>query len=476
VSTTARSYIRDQTIWIAGMDLLCLLAGCAVGVTMRFGHEEIRSYVYGHLEGWIIFFSGVLLANYLAGSYKPQYTFSRFNLTVTWIFSMLFAMMILSITSFAWLKILLGRGVLFLSIASYGVIALLVKMLLYRSLFRSEFFLYRTVIIGTDETARGIRRMLEGSLVMPAHKIVAFINISEGQRADAARREDMFCDGVVVLNVPISGVEDCIHSLGVSLIVTGIGDVTEAARFYPQLRRLRFEGTEVLSALGVSEVFSGRVPLNLIGEEFLMQASMESVLPMIRQIKRLSDIIASLLACVVLLPVALIVALIIKITDPGGPVFYVQSRMGRFGTVFRILKFRTMRQDAENGTGAVWAALDDPRVTKVGRFLRRFRLDEIPQLINVLKGEMSIVGPRPERPELVHELEKSIPFYVERQNVMPGLTGWAQIRYPYGSTVEDAARKLEYDLYYMKNLSLALDLQIILSTLRIVMFGKERNV
>ena len=135
-----------------------------------------------------------------------------------------------------------------------------------------------------------------------------------------------------------------------------------------------------------------------------------------------------------------------------------------------------MRQDAEADTGATWATDDDPRITRVGKFLRSSRLDEIPQTLNILEGDMSIVGPRPERPEIATELEKQIAYYRERENVMPGLTGWAQIRYPYGNTVTDASRKLEYDLYYVQNLSLGLDLRIVLRTLRIVLFGLERDM
>ena len=154
--------------------------------------------------------------------------------------------------------------------------------------------------------------------------------------------------------------------------------------------------------------------------------------------------------------------------------FYVQERVGRFGVIFRIYKFRTMNPDAEKATGAVWSPEKDPRITWLGRFLRKFRLDELPQLINVLKGDMSLVGPRPERPELVEKLAREIPFYRERENIPPGLTGWAQIRYPYGASIEDSRAKLEYDLYYLQNLSVALDLRIILRTLRIVIFGLER--
>ena len=135
-----------------------------------------------------------------------------------------------------------------------------------------------------------------------------------------------------------------------------------------------------------------------------------------------------------------------------------------------------MRPGAEVESGAVWAELNDPRVTWVGRFLRKYRLDELPQLINVLRGEMSLVGPRPERPEMVEKLSRAIPFYRERENLLPGLTGWAQIRYPYGATVEDAKAKLEFDLYYLQNLSIGLDLRIILRTLRIVVFGLEREM
>jgi len=182
------------------------------------------------------------------------------------------------------------------------------------------------------------------------------------------------------------------------------------------------------------------------------------------------------MATVLLFPLFLLIATIMKISSPRSPVLYFQVRAGRFGIPFRIYKIRTMQHGAEDKSGPVWSTAGDPRITWLGRIFRHFRIDEIPQFINILNGEMSIVGPRPERPEITEQLAEKIPFYRERENVMPGLTGWAQVRYPYGNTVEDAARKLEYDLYYMKHLSLSLDLQIILSTLRIVLLGKERSV
>ena len=161
--------------------------------------------------------------------------------------------------------------------------------------------------------------------------------------------------------------------------------------------------------------------------------------------------------------------------EDGRPIFYFQRRVGKGGRVFKAIKFRSMVRDAEKDTGPVWAKENDSRVTRVGRLLRVTALDELPQVLNILKGDMSMVGPRPERPEIVADLAKQIPFYDEREYAMPGLTGWAQIQYPYGSSVEDAKRKLEYDLFYIKNLSLSLDLQIILRTMRIVVLGKERD-
>jgi lipopolysaccharide/colanic/teichoic acid biosynthesis glycosyltransferase len=183
-----------------------------------------------------------------------------------------------------------------------------------------------------------------------------------------------------------------------------------------------------------------------------------------------------ILVAVPALLLGLMIAAAIKVSAPRSPVLYTQERVGRFGRVFRIFKFRTMVAAAEDEQGAIWSPRDDPRVTTVGRILRRYRLDELPQLYNVLRYDMSLVGPRPERPELVEKLEKAIPYYRERENLLPGLTGWAQIRYPYGATVADARAKLEYDLYYLQNLSAGMDLRIILHTLRIVMFGMEREM
>ena len=191
------------------------------------------------------------------------------------------------------------------------------------------------------------------------------------------------------------------------------------------------------------------------------------------RLNRAVNLVLGGIALAVLSPFFVLVAIAIKL-ESSGPVLYRQPRLGQNGCVFILNKFRSMRQDAEKETGPVWATQQDSRITRVGGFLRRTRLDELPQLFNVLFGHMSFIGPRPERPEFVSELQKQIPYYIERLAVKPGITGWAQVRYRYGSSVEDAVEKLQYDLYYIKNLSLFLDLLIVLNTVQVVLFARGR--
>jgi exopolysaccharide biosynthesis polyprenyl glycosylphosphotransferase len=183
------------------------------------------------------------------------------------------------------------------------------------------------------------------------------------------------------------------------------------------------------------------------------------------------DLALSVLLGIVTAPLMLLTAIAIKL-DSSGPALYCQERVGENGRVFRIYKFRSMRTDAEKGGRPVWARDKDDRVTRIGRFIRLTRLDELPQLWNVMRGDMSFVGPRPERPFFVEQLARDIPFYMQRHAVKPGLTGWAQVKYRYGSSIEDAVEKLRYDLYYIKHLSVFFDLTIVLDTVKVILFGK----
>jgi exopolysaccharide biosynthesis polyprenyl glycosylphosphotransferase len=189
-----------------------------------------------------------------------------------------------------------------------------------------------------------------------------------------------------------------------------------------------------------------------------------------RAIKRIVDIALATAGLLLAAPLMAVTALLVRIESPG-PVLYRQARVGENGRVFTLFKFRSMRVDAESGT-PIWATQKDDRVTRIGRFIRLTRLDELPQLWNVLRGDMSFVGPRPERPYFVEQLAAAIPFYLERHTVKPGLTGWAQVKYRYGASMEDAMEKLRYDLYYIKHLSIVFDLTIVMDTVKVILSGK----
>ena len=237
-----------------------------------------------------------------------------------------------------------------------------------------------------------------------------------------------------------------------------------------ELIRLRLSGITVLPAHRFAERVLRRVPLSLLRPTDLAIGN-GLTSPMSQAMKRVFDLFMSLLLLVLAAPVLAVLAVLIKI-DSHGPVFYVQERTGRGGKPYRVRKLRTMHKDAETLSGPVWASQRDPRVTRVGAFLRKMRLDEVPQVFAVLRGDMSFVGPRPERPFFVNQIKQQIPFFGLREAVKPGITGWAQIRYPYGSSIEDAKNKLEYDLYYVEHRSLVLDLLICFHTAKIVLFGR----
>lgn len=240
-----------------------------------------------------------------------------------------------------------------------------------------------------------------------------------------------------------------------------------------ELADLRLAGTPVIEAATFFEREAGKIRLDLVSPSWLAFGTGYPHGIVRRFTKRTLDLAAALLLLSVLWPVMAAAALAIKL-DEGrrAPVLYRQWRSGLNGKPFALLKFRSMRVDAEKGGKAQWAARNDPRVTRVGGFMRKTRIDELPQLFNVLRGDMSFVGPRPERPEFVAELEESIPFYGERHRVKPGVTGWAQLNFPYGASRDDTVEKLQYDLYYLKNQSLLLDLVILLNTVEVVLFGK----
>ncbi len=232
----------------------------------------------------------------------------------------------------------------------------------------------------------------------------------------------------------------------------------------------KLQGIPIITGIKFFEELTGKILVEKVNPSWIIFSEGFKQNRLSKMGKRVLDLLLALVGLIVSLPLTLISALIIKLESPG-PIFYSQKRIGVRGKIFKVHKFRSMRSDAEKD-GPVWAAQNDSRVTKYGAIMRKYRIDEIPQIFNVLKGNMSFVGPRPERPVFAEQLEENIPYYALRHYVKPGITGWAQVFYPYGASQEDALRKLEYDLYYIKNMSLTMDLWIIFQTVKTVLFKK----
>jgi exopolysaccharide biosynthesis polyprenyl glycosylphosphotransferase len=237
------------------------------------------------------------------------------------------------------------------------------------------------------------------------------------------------------------------------------------------LLSLKCRGLQVQDGAEVYEAITGKVPIESIRLGWLLFSPGCHASAFHLAYKRAASILISILGLLLTLPLLPFVILVIKLTSRG-PAFYHQKRVGRDGRVYECYKFRTMRADAEADSGPTWTGDEDPRITGVGKVLRLSRMDEIPQLWNVLRGDMSLVGPRPERPEFVDRLSKEIPYYYLRHTVRPGITGWAQIRYKYGNSVEDAKEKLRYDLFYIKNMSAGLDVLVFFQTIKIILLGR----
>jgi sugar transferase (PEP-CTERM system associated) len=321
----------------------------------------------------------------------------------------------------------------------------------------------RLLLVGTTAPAVALAREMFERRHELGVEIVGFVD------------SDPAMVGAPVINPGVIGTIEDIPSIvrarSVDRVVVSLADARGRLPM-DKLLEMKLEGVSFDHLASVYESYTGKIAVENLRPSWLIFSSGFKNNAFLAMGKRVLDVVIAGIGLILAAPLMGLVSAAIKLTSTG-PIFYHQQRVGRHGRIFTVHKFRSMRQDAEAGTGPVWASKhSDPRVTPIGRFLRRSRIDELPQLWNVLKGDMSFVGPRPERPEFVAELTRQIPFYGQRHVVRPGVTGWAQVRYTYGASVEDALQKLQYDLFYIKNLSLALDLFIILDTVKTVLLRK----
>jgi sugar transferase (PEP-CTERM system associated) len=364
--------------------------------------------------------------------------------------------------SYFWFPtLIIGRGVFVLAV--FLVIAVVIGWRLVFDWLSSRVGpSERLLLVGTSAGAVDLARELHEMRRQLGVEIVGFVD------PDPAKvGSPVFNPGVVGT---IDSIPAIVKRLQVDRVVVSLSDARGKLPM-DQLLEMKLEGVTFDHLASVYEEYTGKIAVENLRPSWLIFSSGFRKSAWLAAAKRALDLLAASVGLVLAAPVMGLVTAAIRLTSDGTALYH-QERVGRHGRLFTVHKFRSMRMDAEATTGAVWASADDPRITPLGRFLRRTRLDELPQLWNVLKGDMSFVGPRPERPEFVHQLTKDIPFYGQRHVVRPGLTGWAQVRYTYGASVEDALMKLQYDLYYIKNLSLALDLYIIFSTIKTVVLRR----
>ena len=418
--------------------------------------------VDGALWPRALLFSAVMVVCLLAfGLYSSRQRARLFGIALRVILAVLMASVIASslfyLIPFLWI----GRGVVALS-ATGAFFGMLVSRSVFSRVVDEDVLKRRVLVYGAGKSAAaiaGIRRRADRR----GFFVVGYVP-APGEVREVTNGLLDTSEGLVQL---------CAR-LDVSEVVVAMDD---RRRGFPiaDLLQCRLAGVDVTEQLSFLERETGRVRIDILNPAWMIFGEGFRRDPIRLLTGRLLDLGAGLVVLAIAAPFMLLTALAIKFEDGWrAPVLYRQRRVGLLGRPFELLKFRSMRVDAEKGGQAQWASENDPRVTRVGAFIRKVRIDELPQLLNVLRGNMSIVGPRPERPEFVAELAERIPYYHERHSVKPGITGWAQLCYPYGSSERDALEKLQYDLYYVKNNTLLFDLTILLQTAEVVCLGKGR--
>lgn len=345
--------------------------------------------------------------------------------------------------------------------AALGALGLLVIRVVLVPRLQIATLQQRILILGTAGDATMVAHAL-GQLAERGVSIVGFYQTDPSSPVEVPR------DRIIPR---AESLEILVEALCIQVIVVAVREQRGGGLPVSELLNCRLRGVEVTDVPGVLERVTGRVPVEALKSSWLIYGKGFSQGWGRRVVKRAFDLVMATGLLVVATPVMLVTAIAILL-ESGRPIIFRQERVGLGGRTFSVLKFRSMRTDAEKDGVPRWACTGDPRITCVGRFIRRTRIDELPQIFNVLRGEMSFVGPRPERPFFVAQLTQEVPFYGARHSVKPGVTGWAQVRYSYGASVEDAMRKLEFDLFYVKNHSLLLDLVILLKSVRVVLLGE----
>lgn len=452
-----KHYIPYAVLFLALIDLF-LLVGAAETAWVWRAHEIGMGvdYIGNRFPQLFTFAAAVLTAAMAVGVYSPEALQSlRFSIARLLV-AVSLGVILQSVLAFAFPGMTLWRSnSLYAMVLAFFFLA--TSRAVLGSLIGGESFKRRLLVLGAGKRAQRIKELEErpGS----GFVVVGYIAMDANKRVipEAIDRSAIY------------NLADFVVKLGTSEVVLALEERRNALPL-EDLLRIKTTGVHVNEISSFLERETGRVDLDSVNPSWLIFSDgFSSGRRLSGVAKRLFDIVASSILLALTLPVILLFAVLVKL-ESRGPAFYRQERVGLFGQSYHVIKLRSMRQDAEAEGKAVWASKGDARVTRVGKFIRMVRIDELPQTWNVLKGQMSFVGPRPERPEFVADLETKLSYYAERHMVKPGITGWAQINYPYGASIEDSRHKLEYDLYYAKNYTPFLDLLILLQTIRVVLW------
>lgn len=447
-------YYPIRTLVLLIGEALIVWTSFLLGVVLVRGED---SYIALNFEGGYYKIFAVTALVLLCSHWLDLYDTARLNTKGELYFRLLMVPGVLAflLAGVAYLRpdYLLGRnsatiGLLILTVALFG------WRLGFTWLVQLPILVERVYVLGTGERAQ---RLVQGLRQNP--EVGVEIANWTGKMEGAVTRESM-----------AAHLMEAVQRQKVHRVIVATPDRRGTIPM-PELLQLRMQGVKIEDATTYLEKMSGKIEVENLYPSWLVFGEGFRLGSTLLLTRRILSVIISLVGLILALPLFPLIVLAIRL-DSKGPVFYTQARVGKAGRVFRVVKFRTMRQDAEAANGPQWSDDNDPRITRVGRFLRSSRLDEIPQLWCVLKGDMAFVGPRPERPEFVEWLSKEIPYYGVRHMVRPGLTGWAQVKYKYGSTVEDAREKLQYDLFYIKNASIGLDLLIVFQTVKTVLLRR----
>jgi sugar transferase (PEP-CTERM system associated) len=454
---TARSFV------LVGFETALLVGAVLVAAYIRLGDAALDVLLTDNGFPKTLLVAAVCqTCLYYADLYNLRTLSDRRDLFTRLMQSLAAASFILAALYFWFPSLIIGRGV-FLIASAFVVAVVIGWRIVFEVYTRHVGARERLLLVGTSDAAVSLARELFERRRELGVEIVGFVD------PDPTRL------GSPVINPGVIGTIEDIPSItrsrGVDRVVVSLADARGQLPM-DKLLEMKLDGVTFDHLASVYEDYTGKIAVENLRPSWLIFSDGFQKSRVLSASKRVIDVVCAVVGLIVLAPVMLLVACAVKLTSHG-PSLYHQNRVGQHGRIFTVHKFRSMRVDAEAETGPVWAAKHgDPRVTPIGHLLRRARLDELPQLWNVLQGDMSFVGPRPERPEFVEELTHQIPFYRQRHIVRPGLTGWAQIRYTYGASREDALQKLQYDLFYIKNLSISLDLFIILSTIKTVVLRK----